>query len=212
MKINFLKEDQLISELEKLFKNSLPGVEAQLRLAPRYDISDQWVKNKAEAATRAAVLLLLFLKNNAIYFILTRRAENVMSHGGQISLPGGVQHPGESAEQTALRETAEELGLDLNECRIIGQLTPLHIPTSNFLVSTVVAFLPAQPHYEPEPAEVAEVIEVPIEVVLNSAYLKQETRILNNQELIIPFYEYQGYRIWGATAMILAEFGALLGA
>ncbi len=151
---------------------------------------------------KAGVLILIYPKDERLRVLLTRRTERVLHHRGQISLPGGEQHPGESIEATALRETSEELGLDLGAVRVLGRLTPLYIPPSNYCIYPIVAHIASPLAFRPQPDEVAEVIEPPVDHLADRANIRQDHEV--------PFYEFEGHKIWGATAMVLAEFLALL--
>ena len=159
---------------------------------------------------KAGVLVLLYERDGELRLLLTRRTELVLHHRGQISFPGGEQHPGESLEATALREAAEELGLDLGPVRVLGKLTPLFIPPSNYCIYPTVAFLPGAPDFKPQPDEVAEVIEVPVGHLAAPESLRLETWTIGSRTVNVPYYAYSACKIWGATAMVLAEFLALL--
>lgn len=205
--------DDIIPVIDKLIEalgRPLPGISAQAALAPE-PLPERKPYYEAEAgALKAGVLLLLVPDADGLAVVLTKRAENVLHHPGQVSLPGGEQHAGESLTATALRETAEELGCDLRNLRLLGRLTPLYIPSSNYCVYTTVAFLPERPQFRPQPDEVAEVIVVPVDFLLDPANLRIESRDYEGRKLRVPFFEFQGHRVWGATAMILGEFLALL--
>ncbi|RPI99944.1 MAG: CoA pyrophosphatase, partial [Candidatus Aminicenantes bacterium] len=128
---------------------------------------------------------------------------------GQISFPGGEQHPGESLEATALRETIEEMGLDLGAVRILGRLTPLFIPPSNYCIYPTVAFIPGPLVCHAQPDEVDEVIEAPVDHLAEPATVRRETWHYGGRDVDVPFYEFEGHKIWGATAMVLAELLSL---
>jgi 8-oxo-dGTP pyrophosphatase MutT (NUDIX family) len=156
------------------------------------------------------VLILLYEKSGRLHFLLTLRTDKVVQHRGQVSLPGGEQHPGESIEATALRETEEELGVSLETVRVLGRLTPLYVPPSNYCVYPTVAFLAHEPAFRPEPDEVAEVIEVAVDTLADPDNVRRETTVHSGRTVSVPYYAAGGHRIWGATAMVLAEFLALL--
>src|SRR5512135_1715193 len=101
------------------------------------------------------------------------------------------------------------MGLDLGAVRILGRLTPLYIPPSNYCIYPTVAMLPGLPLFRPQPDEVAEVIEVPLRRLMDPDCRRRETWTIGERTVNVPFYEYQGHKIWGATAMVLAEFLAL---
>jgi 8-oxo-dGTP pyrophosphatase MutT (NUDIX family) len=163
-----------------------------------------------ETCSNAGVLLLLYPKNNELVLVLTRRTDRVVNHQGQISLPGGRQEKGETIRQTAIRETGEELGVSADTIEILGELTPLYVPVSNFCIHPLVAFAPIRPHITPSPFEVDEVIEIPLNHLLDDSNIQHETRIIREYEVCIPFYQFQQYKIWGATAMVLSEFIEIL--
>jgi 8-oxo-dGTP pyrophosphatase MutT (NUDIX family) len=205
--------DDIIPVIDKLaaaLGRPLPGMTAQKAMAPE-PLPGRKPYYEAESdALKAGVLLLLVPDAGRLAVVLTKRTENVLHHPGQVSLPGGEQHAGESLTATALRETSEELGCDLQALRVLGRLTPLYIPTSNYCVYTTVAFLPDRPRFRPQPDEVAEVIVVPVDFLLDPANLRIENWDYKGRSLRVPFFEFRGHCIWGATAMILGEFLALL--
>ncbi len=142
---------------------------------------------------------------------VTLRTQTVETHKGQLSLPGGAREPQDSDfAQTALRETCEELGIPENVLEIWGALTPLYIPPSRFCVHPYVGYASRLLSLRPDPNEVAEVIEVPLQHLLDPATRQVETYMRGNQRFQVPVYRVADHKIWGATAMILAEFLALL--
>lgn len=202
--------EDILSRIEKCLWVPLPGIPAQLRMVPEPRPGTKAYYEVEETSLKAGVLILLYKKDGRLCLLLTRRTERVLHHRGQISLPGGEQHPGESLEATALRETQEELGLDLGPVRVLGKLTPLYIPPSNYCIYPTVAFIPGALTFRAQPDEVAEVIEVPVDHLTDPANTCRETWSLGGRDVEVPFYEYMGQKIWGATAMVLAEFLALL--
>ncbi len=202
--------DVLLSRIEKGLWAPLPGIPAQLRMVPEPRPGQKAYFEVEDTSLKAGVLILLYQKDGRLRVLLTRRTERVLHHRGQISLPGGEQHPGESLEATALRETAEELGPDLGAVRVLGRLTPLYIPPSNFCIYPTVAFVPGAPAFHPQPEEVAEIIEVPVDHLADPRNVRRDTWHLGGRDIDVPFYEFEGHQIWGATAMVLAEFLALV--
>jgi len=200
----------LLARIERGLRAPLPGIPAQLAMAPEPRPGHKAYFEAEDSCRKAGVLVLLYVKAGRLQLPLTRRTDHVLHHRGQISLPGGEQHPGESLEATALRETQEELGSDLGPVRILGRLTPLFIPPSNFCIYPTVASLPGPPGFRPQPDEVAEVIETPVAHLADPASVRRETRRYGGLDHDVPFYEFQGHKIWGATAMVLAELLALL--
>lgn len=146
-----------------------------------------------------------------LHFFLTRRTDKVESHKGQISLPGGMQEPGEKPWQTALREAAEELHIDPDGVQVFHKpLTPIYIPVSGFRVTPYVGFAAIKPPFAAAPDEVLEVIETPLDIIVDQKYLCEEEWDLRHFKAMVPFYCVNGYKVWGATAMILSEFAEML--
>ena len=189
----------------------LPGLAAQLRMSPPGRPNDM---PQGTTPREAGVLLLLYPKEGALHFVLTRRTERLGSHSGQISFPGGRRELGDAdLAATALRETHEELGFSLDGIDLLGHLTPLYVPPSHFLISPVVACMAHAPAINPNPDEVAEVIEAPLTVLFDEAAKGHELRVLisqNGAQQLTPHYRIAHHKVWGATAMVLSEFEAVI--
>jgi len=162
------------------------------------------------SCARAGVLVLLYPRDDSLFLVLTKRSERLRYHQAQISFPGGRQEPGEDLVQTALRETSEELGVRMDSLRLLGILTPLYIPPSDTCIHPVVASLTERPEFVPAPEEVEEVIEVPLAHLRDPLNLHEEVWTIRGIPIRVPFYLYKGNKIWGATAMVLAEFLEIL--
>jgi 8-oxo-dGTP pyrophosphatase MutT (NUDIX family) len=154
---------------------------------------------------------LIFPVDTRAHVVLTVRAATLGRHGGQVSLPGGASEPGETFEQTALREAHEEIALSLDGVRVLGALTPLDIPVSGFRLHPIVAAVNGRPSMRPADGEVASILEVAIDELADPARLITHERVHDGDALIIPGFHVHGLEIWGATAMVLAEFLILLG-
>jgi 8-oxo-dGTP pyrophosphatase MutT (NUDIX family) len=150
------------------------------------------------------------LRSDRAHIVLTVRADNVR-HGGQVSLPGGVVEPGETFEQAALREAHEEVALAIEPVRVLGALTPLDIHVSGFRLHPIVAVTETRPVLTPADAEVAHILEVAVDELLAPATLVSTVRERDGIRYQVPAFRIGGREIWGATAMVLAEFLALLG-
>ncbi|MGZ5513841.1 MAG: NUDIX hydrolase, partial [Candidatus Aminicenantales bacterium] len=149
--------EDFLASVEKGLWAPLPGIAAQLTMAPEPRTGHKAYFEVEDSCRKAGVLVLLSIKDGRLSVLLTRRTERVLHHRGQISFPGGEQHSGESLEATALRETIEEMGLDLTAVRVLGRLTPLYIPPSNYCIYPTVAFIPGPLIFHVQPEEVEEV-------------------------------------------------------
>jgi 8-oxo-dGTP pyrophosphatase MutT (NUDIX family) len=158
----------------------------------------------------AAGLLLVFPVDDRAHVVLTVRSEHVR-HGGQVSLPGGVIEPDETAEDAALREAREEIALDTHDVRVLGRLTPLDIPVSGFRLQPVVAALGHRPDLQRADREVARIAEVRVATFLDPATTAWRQMIREGQTIDVPSFVIDDLVVWGATAMVLAEFLTLLG-
>jgi len=184
---------------------------AQLKMTPRPRPGHLRYDEVDVSCTRAGVLVLLYPWNDSLHLVLTRRTEQMRHHQAQISFPGGRQESGEDLVQTALRETCEELGIQPDSPMLLGTLTPLYIPPSNTCIHPVVATLPQRPEFVRSPKEVEQVIEVPLTHLRNPTNVHEEIWTIRGIPLRVPFYLFKGNKIWGATAMVLAELLELLG-
>jgi 8-oxo-dGTP pyrophosphatase MutT (NUDIX family) len=201
--------DALAVRLAAQLAAGAPGALLQQRLAPR--IVGGGPIPRAPGSRRAAALLLVFARGGRPHVVLTRRAPHLPHHADQVSLPGGRIEPDESPERAALREAHEEIGVPPAIVRVVGLLTPVHIPVSGFTLHVVVGVATEAPVFLPDPGEVAAVIEVPIDVLADPGILKRSTWTREGRELDVPYFDVQGHYVWGATAMALGEFLALVG-
>jgi 8-oxo-dGTP pyrophosphatase MutT (NUDIX family) len=199
----------VVSRLERALRTELPGAAAHQLLAPRP--RREWPTGFDQAhIRRAAGLLLIYPVNDRAHVVLTVRAD-ALRHGGQVSLPGGVVEPGETLEQAALREAHEEVGLSADGVRVLGALTPLDIPVSGFRLHPIVASRDSRPRLRPADGEVARILEVGLEELIEPGHLRTRELLLGGASITVPGIHVHGQEIWGATAMVLAEFLALLG-
>lgn len=188
----------------------LPGRAAQQTMALRPRPGDR-PDLPNPCLREAAVLVLLYEQEGSLVLPLTYRTQTVERHKGQISLPGGAREPqDETLAATARRETCEELGIPERAIEVLGALTPLFIPSSQFCVYPYVGYAKQTFSLRPDPNEVREVLEVPLELLFDPATRRIETHFRDNQRFEVPIYQVASYKIWGATAMILAEFLTLL--
>jgi 8-oxo-dGTP pyrophosphatase MutT (NUDIX family) len=191
--------------LEACLKVPLPGFSAQMEMAPVPRLGSLHFSEKKGGAVPAGVLVLFFLRRNTLTLALTRRSDRLPIHQAQISFPGGRQEAEESLRQTALRETEEELGISTGDCRILGALTPLFIPPTNYCIHPTVAGMNGCPVFVPSEEEVAEVLELPLNVLLDKNTVRREEWTVRGIPVDVPFFYFEGHKIWGATAMVLSE-------
>jgi 8-oxo-dGTP pyrophosphatase MutT (NUDIX family) len=157
------------------------------------------------SARPASVLVLLYPAGGGWSFVLTRRTDTLASHKGQISLPGGAREPGETPVETAIRETCEEIGICSDDIHLIGLLTPLYVSVSSFEIHPFVGHLDERPHFAANPVEVAGLIEMPLDMLLEDSIKVHERWQFQDVDREVPFYRYDGQVIWGATAIMLSE-------
>ncbi len=202
--------------LGRALARPLPGVEAQLRMAP--SPRPGWRAGVFPPGARpAGVLVLLYPGDRpppgppGCRLVLTLRTSTVGRHPGQVSLPGGEALPGEDPREAALREAAEEVGVEPAALEVLGNLTRLHVPVSGFVLHPVVAFSAARPALRPGPGEVERILEPSLPALADPARQVVETWRLDGRDVRVPFFAAVEPPAWGATAMILAELLAVLG-
>lgn len=155
----------------------------------------------------SAVLLPLYRKRGEYHLLFTKRTELVRDHKGQISFPGGVYENGDgSLENTALRECAEEIGLEAEQVRVLGRLDDIRTLISNYIISPFVAVIPWPYDFQVSSWEIEEIIEAPVTVFLNNDCMREEREIVDGTETVSYYYHYREWVIWGATARILNQF------
>jgi 8-oxo-dGTP pyrophosphatase MutT (NUDIX family) len=194
--------------IRRLLQGPKPGLTAQARMAPRPRPS--WPPEQNVSPRQGGVLILLYPHRGQLHLVLTRRTDRLENHKGQISLPGGRREGDEPIQQTALREAQEELGVLPAVVETLGELTPLYIPTSDFCITPVVGWIENRPHWQPDPDEVAEVVEIPLRRLADPASVREEIWHRGELTMQVRFYSFAGHRVWGATAMVLSEFLTLL--
>ena len=168
-------------------------------------------KTVADASlTPAAVMLLLYPRNGEYCVLLNKRSEEVEYHKGEISFPGGARDPeDQDSLDTALRETEEEMGIRRGDVKVLGQLDDV-TTRSGFGVNVYVGTIGYPYPFKPSDVEIAEVLEVPVSVLLDPANVRVETRWQDGEVESSRSYAYKGHLIYGATARILQQFLSLL--
>ena len=200
----------LEAALRERLAGTLPGVEAQLRFAPSPVRAGWRPGHLPDDARIAAALLLLYPHDGRIVVPLTVRDSGLARHAGQVSLPGGARDPGETLAETALRESAEEIGVDPASVRVLGELTPVHVIVSGFTLHPIVGVSDERPELSPAPGEVAEILEVSTADLRDASRIRRGTRIREGVAVEYPYFDLLGHQVWGATAMVLGEFVCLL--
>ena len=189
---------------------SLPGHAAHRSMAPEVPIRRADLSVHGRDCREAGVLVLLLPQNEHLAVVLTVRRDHLPDHAGQISFPGGQREPDESLATTARREAEEEVALPPSHVDLLGRLTPLYIPPSNFCAHPFVGRVASAPTLQPADREVRQVLRVPLSHLLAPATRKTGTRRLNGTDVAVPYYDVDGHAVWGATAMMLAEFLAIV--
>lgn len=198
-------------ELETALNGPLPGYNAQQRMAPSH--REFRPPRGASRPDVGGVLLLLYPgdESRELFIVLTVRTDTVAVHKGQVSLPGGGSEPGDaSIFHTALREAYEEIGVRGEDIRIIGGLTPIYIGPSNFYVYPCVAHIPYRPSFVLQTSEVSKALEVPVAHFLDKKNIVVEEWDIEGMMRRVPYFDVYGHKVWGATAIIISEFAAVL--
>jgi 8-oxo-dGTP pyrophosphatase MutT (NUDIX family) len=193
-------------KLIKGLNNPLPGMQAHQKMSVPGRTLTPFVPMHAK---KAAVLILFYHRIDRIFIaLIKRKRHDADHHSGQISFPGGKWEETEDYPvQTALRESMEEIGIS-PDIEILGTLSPLYIPVSNFHVSPVIGWHPQlNPSFKIHDAEVDELIEMDLGLILDDTLKKQvHIQVLSSLTMKnVPAYDIHGHIIWGATAMILSE-------
>ncbi len=192
----------------------LPGHAAHGEMAPFPSrTAPEVIGVEGKGGRPAATLVLVYPdESSEPCLVLTVRQPTLRAHSGQVSLPGGALDASETPEDGARREAREEVGVDVPD--VLGRLTPLYVPPSGFSVWPIVAALAARPVFRLQEAEVAALIEVPVALFVDPAARRTSPRALHGNPdaavFDVPFFDVGGHEVWGATAMMLAEFAAVV--
>ena len=201
-----------IYEIFEAFNSPLPGYEAHIEMAPyRKKVELNFEKNKPKIAS---TLLLLYPKDNDIYFCLIERTEYKGTHSKQISFPGGRNENGETIKETALRECYEEIGVPTEEINIIGEMTQVYVPPSNYLIHPFVGYCDTKPTFIADPREVKTIIEIKMNELSKPDLVKNKKMNFGSKDqrfqADVPYLDLNDKIVWGATSVVLNEFRIML--
>jgi 8-oxo-dGTP pyrophosphatase MutT (NUDIX family) len=208
----FQKHPDIVEKLKVRLDKPLPGVNVQneMSASPRGKSGINF--NFEGTPKESSVLIVLFERDGEVYFPMIQRPQYTGIHSGQIGLPGGkVEDHDKDRIDTALRETKEEIGIEAKDVIVLGKLTELYVQASHYNVLPVVGYLPYIPEYIPDPEEVSRVIEAKIEDLIEDEKRKvKEIFVRGKYNIIAPYFDINHEMVWGATAMMLSEFSAVL--
>lgn len=200
-----MKLDKKIRLIKKRLTQELLGWESQKKMAVMsINTVTRLVFYAPPNAKLAAVAIILFEEDNKLKFFLTRRTSNVDHHKGQISFPGGAKEEGESFQSTSLRESREEIGINI-ELELLGKLTPLYAPVSGFLIYPYVWYSKDKPSTILNKNEVESIHDVDLDELQDSNTLSTKNITIKGISVNVPSFNFNSCVSWGATAMILSE-------
>ncbi|UUV20718.1 NUDIX hydrolase [Paenimyroides aestuarii] len=200
--------DQFLEKINVVVSQPLFALDAHLKMAPLERI--QYLQNydySAQNPKASAVLSLFYPKNNAAHLLLIVRSSYPGVHSSQIAFPGGKRElTDKDLQETALRETTEEVGIAASEIEIVKQWSDIYIPPSNFMVSSFMGISKNTPQFILQPDEVSAVIELPVSELLSDALVQNvEMTTSYATNISVPAFVIEEHIVWGATAMILSE-------
>lgn len=200
-----------INNIKNSLSLPLPGKTAHSQMLSAQRMRELNTFKHIVPPVNSAVLIMLYKNNNEWYIPFIKRAIDNHIHSGQVALPGGkVEISDENLKITALRETFEEIGIPQEEITILGELTPLYIPPSNYQVYPFIGYCRnPSPNFKPDNKEVDHIIPIPVRLFSETGTLQNREFNVKQLHFSSPCFEIDGDIIWGATAMIINEFLAL---
>lgn len=194
-----------IEKIKRRLKEPLPGQTAHDKMASEGRLKLK-MPSPNERTRESAVLILFYPSENEIFIPLILRPQYDGVHGGQMAFPGGrAEKEDENLIRTAMREAQEEIGVRLTDITVVGQLTKLFIPPSNFFVQPVIGYMNNKPDFYPDAREVDKVIEITLSEITNPTIIGRKILHVRGVEVDAPFYQIQEHTVWGATAMMISE-------
>jgi 8-oxo-dGTP pyrophosphatase MutT (NUDIX family) len=202
----------VVNMLKQGIKQPLPGEKAQRGMSPKPVDSRKFSSDIPTTHRKGSVLILFYPNEDKAFFPLIKRPEYLGIHSGQIAFPGGKMEEEDQDEiETALREAWEEVAILPEQVKLIGKLSNLFIPASNFLVSPILGYSESKPDFVPEEREVARIIETSVSSFYDPQIRKRKNLLISeNFSLDTPYFDVDKEMVWGATAMILNELLELL--
>ena len=201
-----MKLDKKIKLIKRRLLKELPGWKSQRKMAVMpINTVTRLAFYPPSNAKLAAVAIILFQEDKKLKFFLTRRTSNVDHHKGEISLPGGAQDKGESFKDTSLRESEEEIGINIY-LELIGKLTPLYAPVSGFLIHPYVWYSKDKPSTTINENEVESIHDIDLDELQDDTTLSTKSIKVKGLSVDVPSFHFDSCISWGATAMILSEF------
>ncbi len=207
--MNLTKED-----IKQKLLQPLPGRNSHLKMATKARLDElARLNGNSSTAKKSAVLILLFHEDEKLKVILIRRSFYVGVHAGQIAFPGGrFEEEDIDVKNTALREIQEEIGVTKDQIEVLGRLSDIYVPPSNFMISVFVGFMDQKPVFKPDEREVAEIIEVDMDEFFTENVIQEKEFVVpsNNYSVKAPYYNVPKAEVWGASAMVMTELLDLL--
>ncbi|MEE3208328.1 MAG: CoA pyrophosphatase [Candidatus Thermoplasmatota archaeon] len=194
------------ANLQRRLTEPLPGIAAWRNMAP----GKRAFPTDVEDYCDASVLVALFPKEGEWRLPLIVRTDDGNIHAGQVALPGGTLLEDETIEGAALREAHEEVGLPPRRVTLLGRLSTLPIPVSRFRVTPVIGTLAIEPEWKLSEQEVESLFTISLNTLSDESRWRSEERQFGEKTVTIPYIALGGEKVWGATAMVLAELAALL--
>ena len=205
--------DIFLKKIPFIINEALPGDSAHAIMAP-LERRELMLNLNIEIVNprQAAVMMLLYPKNSLTHLVLIVRNTYPGVHSSQIAFPGGkVETSDASLQQTALRETWEEIGIDPEKINVVRSFSDVYIPPSNFLVYPFLGFCTEELIFIPDPSEVAGILEVSLSDFLDEKNVKSKQMTTSyTQETAVPVFIIGEHVVWGATAMMLSELKEVL--
>ena len=199
--------------ISRISEVNLPAVSSHVKMAPLERIKSlNEMEDFSDSAKRAAVMMLFYPKGEVAHLVLIVRNTYPGVHSSQIAFPGGkVEETDSDLQETALRETFEEIGIPAVQINVVRSFSSIYIPPSNFLVFPFMGISPTELQFVLQEEEVAGIIEMPVSMLLDESIIAH--KILETsyaKAMKVPVFQIQEHAVWGATAMMLSELKDVL--